>query len=83
MKHETAIAEYLRAHPQGATVKAIEIDLGICNSMVHRTLQRMPTVWIDRWNHGLGRMSAVYRIVPPDAPRPAPKFKDYRKKRTA
>jgi hypothetical protein len=80
LKYEQPIAEYLRKHPNGATIKAISIDLGIHNSMVHWTLQRMPTVWIDRWHSGTGRMSAVYRTVPPNAPRPAPKYKDYHKK---
>jgi hypothetical protein len=80
MKHEAAITDYLRRHPNGATIKAISIDLGIQNSMVHRTLSLMPTVWIDRWTSGIGRMSAVYRIVPPDAPKPDSKYKDYHKK---
>lgn len=80
MKYEQAIFDYLRAHPDGATIKAIEIDLGIRNNMVHFTIKRMPTVWVDRWSRGIGNMAAIYKVVPPDAPKPAPKFKNYRKK---
>lgn len=73
LKHEAAITEYLRAHPDGATLKAMSIDLEITSPRVHHTLRRMPTVWIDRWTRGQGRMAAVYKVVPLDAPKPAAK----------
>lgn len=81
LKHEEAIAEYLRKHPQGVPIKHIEVDLGISNGVVHYALSRMKYVWIDHWETGVGRPRAIYRIVPPDAERPTPKYKYYPRKK--
>lgn len=67
------VAAYMKQHPEGATVKAVSIDLGINPTSVYKALHSNPLIWVDHWTHtpGSGRPVAVYRIVPEDAPAPS------------
>jgi predicted ArsR family transcriptional regulator len=68
------VAAYLKQRRDGATLKAIAIDLELTPNAVYKALHSNPFIWVERWVHtpGLGgRPAAVYRIVPDDAPSPA------------
>jgi len=71
-KYIAPVIAYLRARPQGATVKEISLDLELPDNTAYRVLNSLPQVWVDHWVTAPdgGMPSAVYRIVPEDAPRP-------------
>ena len=68
------IREYLKRHPDGATVAEICEFFGIVGKSkgnVSTTLHLMPDAFIDRWNNK-GRLEAIWCLVevPEDCPRP-------------
>jgi len=76
-KYTDPVIAYMKARPQGVTVKELAIDLGFSPSILYRVLNSMPQVWVGHWVVAVdgGMPTAVYRIVPDDAPRPTKRSK--------
>ena len=74
MIFEPRIRATLRQHPDGLTLSEIAQHSGVPYRAVHRTVTKMPDVYIDRWTDTgkVTRHQAVWCVVvpPPNCPHP-------------
>ena len=67
------IIQYLREHPDGASVRKISEDTGIHKSLVQKIVRGSSRIYVDRWTKpvsGPGRCIAIHMAIGPDEATP-------------